>query len=185
MASIDTADFIGQLLLETLLQPQQPNDYVDISRQFHARKRGYIDELKAELHLFRVPGTHARPLSSYEGRFWNQLHNFFIDVSVSDTGALQMKWQGLDSQSFKLHHYHYDVFSWLMSPEEMVKRARIIQFYPAEYYLLEFGSNSNDDQVDYLRWSMNGNWTVDSESTWESTLEKLEFRKDWQNTTVS
>ncbi|KAK7709741.1 hypothetical protein SLS64_005982 [Diaporthe eres] len=143
MASIDTADFIGQLLLETLLQPPQPNDYVDISRQFNVGPRRYIDGLKAELHLFRVPGTHARPLSSYEGRFWNELHNFFIDIAVSDTGPLQMKWQGLDSQSYELHHYHYDVFSWLMSPEEMVKRARIIQFHPAEYYLLEFGSDNN------------------------------------------
>lgn len=180
LAFIDTADFIGQLLLETLLQTPQPNDYVDISRQFNAKSRGYIDELKAELEWYRIPGTHPRPLSSYEGRFWNGLHNFFIDVAVSDTGALQMKWQGLDSQSYELHHYHYDVFSWLMSPEEMVKRAMVVQFHPAEYYLLEFGSDKNGDQVDYLKWSTDGNCT-----TLENPLEKLEFRKHSEKTTVS
>ncbi|KAG6355591.1 hypothetical protein INS49_003553 [Diaporthe citri] len=182
---VDTADFIGQLLLETLLQPPEPNDYVDISRQFNARARGSIGDVKAELEFFHIPGTHARPLPSYEGRFWNELHNFFIDIAVSDTGTLQMKWQGLDSQSHELRHYHYDVFSWLMAPEEMVRRALGSQFYPAEYYLLEFGSDKNGDQVDYLRWSMDGNCTWDStwESKWEITLEKLEFRKHSEKTT--
>lgn len=184
---VDTADFIGQLLLETLIQPPQPNNYVEISRQFNAGARGSIDELKAELELFRIPGTHARPLPSYEGRFWNELHNFFIDIAVSDTGTLQMKWQGLDSQSHELRHYYYDVFSWLMTPEEMVRRALGNRFYPAEYYLLEFGSDKNSDPVDYLRWSMDGNCTWDStwESTWEIKLEKLEFRKHSEKTTVS
>lgn len=175
LALIDTADFIGQLLLEILLQTPQPNDYVQLSRQFIAKAGGYIDELKAELEQRRIPSTHARPLPTYEGRFWNELHNFFIDITVSETGALRMKWQGLDSQSYTLRHYHYDTFSWLMSPEEIVKRARGIPFYHSEYYLLEFGSDKNDDQVDYLRWSMDSN----------STCERLEFRKDSERTTVS
>lgn len=183
LASIDTADFIGQLLLETLLQPTEPNDYVDIARQFSFGARRSIKDLKAVLEFFHVPGTHPRPLPSYEGRFWNELHNFFIDVTVSDTGALQMKWQGLDSQSYELHHYHYDVFSFLMSPEEMVRRAfDIKQSYPPEYHLIEFGSDKNGGQVDYLRWSMDGNCTFDSEGMLDS---KLEFRKHSEKMTVS
>lgn len=172
---IDTADFIGQLLIETLLQTPQPNDYVKLSQQFNKKARGYIDEVKAELDDHRIPGTHARPLPTYEGRFWNELHNFFIDITISGNGTLQMKWQGLDSQSYELHHYHYDIFSWLMPLEEIVKRARGIPFYPSEYYLLEFGSDKNDEKVDYLRWSMDSN----------STSEKLEFRKRSEKTRVS
>lgn len=175
LALIDTADFIGQLLLETLLQPPQPSDYLQLARHFNEKAGSYIDDLKAELERDRIPGTHARPLPIYGGRFWNELHNFFIDVAVSDTGALQMKWQGLDSQSYKLRHYHFDTFSWLMSAEEIVRRARGIPFYPSEYYLIEFGSDRNDDQVDYLRWSMDSN----------STSQKLKFRKHPEATTVS
>lgn len=172
LALIDTADFIGQLLLEIILQTSQPNDYVEWSQTFQAKAERHIDRLKADLEQHRVPGTHARPLCAYEGRFWNELHNFFIDVTVHNTsGALQMTWQGLDSQSYELHHYHYDTFSWLMPAEEIVRRARGVTFYNYEYYLVEFGSDTNNDnasdRVDYLRWSMDSN----------STSGKMEFRK--------
>lgn len=66
----DTADSIGQLLLETLLEPPQPNDYVQIVRQFHEKAGPYIDEVKLS---YDRPGSpvhmlvHCRSMKSGSG----------------------------------------------------------------------------------------------------------------------
>jgi hypothetical protein len=58
---------------------------------------------------------------------------------------------GLAGSAYKLEHYNFNTFSWLMSYDEMVRRARVL-FYGPEYFLVEFGS-SNGVGVDELVWA--------------------------------
>lgn len=59
MPAIDTADFISQMLLEALLGVPEPNDYVELSRQFYDKAIGQVDRVRKELDDKRVPGTKA------------------------------------------------------------------------------------------------------------------------------
>lgn len=160
MPAIDTADFISQMLLEALLGAPEPNDYVELSRQFYDKAIGQVDRVRKELDDKRVPGTKARPLSEYQGRYWNSLGNYFVDVKQSEEddgphpGLLTMTVNGLPEQVYALEHYNYDTFSWLMS----VRRARVL-FYDAEYYLVEFrASGGGGSQVDEILWVGDGNF---------------------------
>jgi CubicO group peptidase (beta-lactamase class C family) len=160
MPAIDTADFAAQMLLEGLLDVPEPNDYVELSRQFYDKAMGFVHRVRKELDDKRVPDTKARPLAEYQGRYWNNLRNFFIDVEQqheSDGGSrLVMTVNGLAGQAYKLEHYNFDTFSWLMSYDEMVRRARVL-FYGPEYFLVEFRS-SKGAGVDELVWAADANF---------------------------
>ncbi|KAK1834397.1 penicillin-binding protein [Podospora conica] len=164
MPAIDTADFISQMLLEALLEVPEPNDYVELSRQFYNKATGYVDRVRKELDEKRVPGTQARPLSEYQGRYWNSLGNFFIDIKQSEQGddphqgLLTMTANGLPDQVYALEHYNYDTFSWLMSYDETVRRARVL-FYDAEYYLVQFRASGGDSsRVNEILWVADGSF---------------------------
>lgn len=38
LTPIDTADFVGQFLVETMLNTEEPNGYKSLAKQFTARK---------------------------------------------------------------------------------------------------------------------------------------------------
>lgn len=168
LPAIDTADFIAQMLLKTLLEVPEPNGYVKLAREFNRLATGHINDLQKELERNQIPGTRPRPLTFYQGRFWNPLKNFFIEVLEPEENQLFMKFQGMDSQSNKMEHYHHDIFSWLMPYDEVVRRYRGAQFYSAEYYLIEFRSSVQNGNLDQLLWAMDGNFTG----------EKVVFTKD-------
>jgi hypothetical protein len=64
---------------------------------------------------------------------------------------------GLAGQAYKLEHYNFDTFSWLMSYDEMVRRARVL-FYGPEYFLVEFRF-SKGAGGDELVWAADGNFS--------------------------
>ena len=65
--------------------------------------------------------------------------------------GLHLAFQGRESQSHPLRHYHYDTFTWLMTHDEAAKCARLMVNYPADFYLLRFGL-SLQGRVDRLYW---------------------------------
>lgn len=152
---VDTPDFIGQFLLETLLQTPEPNDYLQLTRDFQEVAVHTIDRVRNELEKHQVPGTKQRALKSFEGRYWNELKNYCIDISVTGNGSLSMRLQEDDSEVYLLHHYHYDTFSWLMEHDDIIKRGRMVPFFDWEYYLMEFRGDSVDGNIHQLRWKVN------------------------------
>lgn len=69
MPTIDTADFVSQMLLEALLDVPEPNDYVELSRQFYDKAMGWVQRVRKVLDDRRVPDTKPRPLADYQGRY--------------------------------------------------------------------------------------------------------------------
>ncbi|KAL4900329.1 beta-lactamase/transpeptidase-like protein [Aspergillus multicolor] len=159
LPAIDTADFIAQMLLEALLVVPEPNDYVGLTRITHEKSVSHVDAVHKDLNASRILGTRPKPLGKYEGRYWNTVGTFFIDVvqyaNVDNQPRLKMAMNGLPAQAYGLEHYHFDTFSWIMSYDEMVSRGRTT-FYPAEYYLIEFQASSTD--IDQLLWVADGNF---------------------------
>lgn len=156
MPIIDTADLISQMILEKLLDVPRPNDYVRLARAFHETANGHQDVIIAELEQKQTRGTKAQePLSLYAGRYWNEAESWFIEILEQRDGGLSMRMQGLASQGYNLTHYEYDTFSWIMPFDEVVRRARGVPFYSADYYLLHFGRSGSSGAFDQLQWAMN------------------------------
>lgn len=155
LTPIDVPDFVSQYLLETFLDVKEPNDYVQIARDFTAKALGYMDRVNDELLRGRrnSTGTSPRSLDDYTGVYWNSLHNFCIEVSVTD-GKLQMRQQGRASETFELKHYQDDTFSWFTSYDEVARRGRYIHHYSASYYLIRFSGGV--DGVYRLEWAWDG-----------------------------
>ncbi|KAK5657511.1 hypothetical protein OQA88_3083 [Cercophora sp. LCS_1] len=125
----DTPDWISQILLEALLDAPDPNDYVDLAKRTAANALSHhqptIDQLAAD----QEHGTPVKPLVEYTGKYYNKAGNFFLEVTVSDDCAgLALAPQGFLNTSYKLHHYHHDVFAWNCDRDAESKEALYPQF---------------------------------------------------------
>ncbi|CAG8389661.1 unnamed protein product [Penicillium salamii] len=164
IAPIDTADFVCQYLLEGFLHTKRPNDFKQLATEFTTRSLGHMDRIKKDLDTNKIVGASPRPLADYTGTYWNQIEDFFIEISEVD-GDLQMCFQGRASEMFQLTHYHDDIFSWWMPYDEVARKGRTITDYPASYYLISFSSQDGDG-IRVLKWAWDPNMATDVEEFW-------------------
>lgn len=54
LAPIDTADFVGQFLVETLLNAAKPNDYKSLAKEFTTKSLNHMTRLKNDLDRHQV-----------------------------------------------------------------------------------------------------------------------------------
>lgn len=159
MALNDAADWVSQAVLEALLETSSPADYEFLSQQTAAAQITKFPALNKTLESKRIPGTHPKLLHSYAGRYYNSIKNFFIEVYVDeeDEGLLGFSFQGLrDHQSWPLKHYHYDTFSWLMSRNKCVKRARFAVATEGLYLFKFIPAQDDTDNIIALEWVHEG-----------------------------
>ena len=96
LANNDCADWIGQLLVETVIDNPDKNDYLQLARTSAAAYNFKWKEVHTTLSEQRVPNTTHRPLQIYVSKFFNRVHNFHLDIIVSN-GELALRFQGLPS----------------------------------------------------------------------------------------
>ncbi|KAI4222458.1 MAG: hypothetical protein L6R36_006142 [Xanthoria steineri] len=148
----DAADWIGQAILEALLDVEEPNDYVEYAKESASAHLAKFPAMRKSLEAQKILGTEPKQLDAYEGKYYNAIGNFYINiVRCQQLGCLQLAFQGLASQAWRLEHYHHDQFLWLMSRNEAVSRARF-PYSPEKLYKLDF---QTDDcgEVDSLLWA--------------------------------
>ncbi len=150
MAKNDAADWLGQLLLEAVLDNPDKNDYISIAKESAMTSVELWPRMAKELEKHRIPRTQHKPLAEYVGTYYNIIHNWCIEI-FEDTGVLRMCFQGNGQLSYLLVHYHHDVFSWLLTRNEVVHRGRFPVTYP-EFYLMRFDSSDAGRDVDQLVW---------------------------------
>ncbi len=147
----DCPDWIAQLLIETVFDYPERNDWLELARASARMALELVPSMRSKLDEGRVPNTRPRfPLHAYCGRYQSPLKDFFLEISQNDDGLL-VAFQGLPSQSNRLWHYHYDTFTWLMTHDEAARRARLMVNFPAEFYLFRFGMSMHG-YVDRLYW---------------------------------
>lgn len=153
LAFNDAADWIGQLLLESVLDVEHPTDFVELASQ--SRDAYVQDFVKVQSNISTHKDRNApmKALGSYCGDYYNEIHNFFIRVFERD-GGLHMCFQGEDWDIYSLEPYSKDVFSWWEPREEQAKRGRW-PIASSEYFMLKFAASSNGD-VDQITWAMDG-----------------------------
>jgi hypothetical protein len=169
----EAADWVGELLLETLLDSPNPHDYKLLAKEsadsFVAKFPAMIKELEEQ----RVQGTAAKPLHAYVGKYYNSIHNFFIEISLVNDSLYLAFQGGRDNQVWKMEHYHYDTFTWLMSRDEAIKHSRF-PYAGKDLYKIEFKA-SKDEKINSLLWAHEVGWHHSEEF----------MREDGEATTIS
>ena len=149
MARSDTADWLGQLLLETLLDNPNKNDYVSLAKSSAQVSISLWPRMKKELKEHQTLGTPMKPLCEYTGTYYNIVRTWRIEV-FDDRGSLYMYFQGNRNQYYQLDHYQFDQFSWLLTRNEDVHRARFPSTF-LDFYIFRFETNDKGF-VDRVNW---------------------------------
>ena len=139
MARSDTADWFGQLSLETLLDNPNKNDYVSLAKSSAQVSVSLWPRMEKELEEHQSLGTPMKPLCEYVGTYYNIVRTWRIEV-FDDCGTLYMYFQGNREQYYQLYHYHFDQFSWLLTRNEDVHRARFPSTF-SDFYIFRFETN--------------------------------------------
>lgn len=149
LALNDCADWVGQLVLETLLDVNDKNDYLSLAKESVANALVWHSSVEADLKKDRVPDTFPRDLQAYIGTYVNSIQTMKIVVTET-SGKLFFALQGLDSERFELTHYQDDIFTWLRSRNELAERGRFTH-QKAVYYKIHF--HMTDSHIDQLAWT--------------------------------
>ncbi len=149
LALNDASDWVGQLVLEELLDVPERNDYIEAAKSSVAENAKWFSTTMQELEKEQTKGSVPRNLEEYTGTYWDANHIFKIHVSVDD-GILHWALQGLDSEKWQLDHYEQDTFTWIRPRNELTKRGRWVDqgapFWKAEFQANEYG------HIDKLMW---------------------------------
>jgi len=149
LANNDAADWLGQLLVEAVLDNKDKNDYVKLARVSAKNAINKWPKMREELADKRVLGTPVKPLKSYVGSYFNHVGNWYIEIFLDDEN-LQMCFQGNRKETYSLEHYNYDVFSWLLSHDQDARRGRMWNT-DASYYLMSFETDKTE-KISGLVW---------------------------------
>jgi hypothetical protein len=146
MAKNDAADWIGQLLIETLLDSPIRHDYVNLAALSAERAMEKYQELEEKIESGRTGGKLNRELGKYVSNYVGFGGIFSIQV-VQGKSGLEILFQGRDSQRFQMNHHHDDTFTWFMGWDEQIKRARFISYQPSLYFI-RFGTHKGEQEVE-------------------------------------
>ena len=118
----DLPDYVGGLILETILETNEPTEFMPLVLESKMAAIERPIETARQLEAERKHGTSHKPLQEYEGRYMNAEGNFFLDVEVRGDG-LRMRLQGLPLTYYDLYHYHDDIFAWKCDRDAEARRA--------------------------------------------------------------
>lgn len=72
-------DWVGQLLVETIFNHPEKNDYVLLARQSARKSLALVPSMNLKLDSERVLNTKpSMSLEAYCGRYFNSIENFFL-----------------------------------------------------------------------------------------------------------
>ena len=148
----DCTDWVGQTILEALLDVKEPNDYIKYAQESADAHIAKFPAMRVSLEASRIPHTQPKKLDAYAGRYYNEIRDFFIEITINHRlNSLQLAFQGLDSQVWAMEHYHHDSFLWLMTRDEAASRAKFT-INPETLYKFDFQTDRHG-VVDSLLWA--------------------------------
>ena len=148
LANNDCADWIGQMLLETLIDSPEKNDYESLAKASAKSAIYQWKNLPQSLAKDRDSNTTSRPLSSYSGKYYNSAKDWCMEI-YHEQDQLYMCIQGDRQLNYTLRHHHNDTFSWDLSQDENALLGRWPVTDP-QFWLLEF--QTDGDIVTNILW---------------------------------
>ena len=149
MAKNDAADWLGQAVVEAILDNPDKNDYVTLAKESAKTSIELWSQMAEKLEADRIPNTPQRKNSEYTGSYYNAVEDYYLDIYEKD-GELYLCHQGDKSQSYRLKHFNYDSFSWLLTGDECARRG-LFPDTNFDFYILRFGVDEHDN-IDHVVW---------------------------------
>ena len=147
----DSADWIGQVVLQGFLDGPEPVDFIELVKKSMASQALGYDKARSALDCDRKSGTEHKQLQNYYGRYTWAAPSYYLDIGPGDgPDGMQLQFMGRSDQIYSLQHYQDDTFTWLMTDEEEMKRGRFIQ--GIETYKLNFTSDDGE-KIHGICWS--------------------------------
>lgn len=149
----DTADWIGQLIIEEIVNvpSELRTDFIGLAEAAVTENLKWYTRVLDELEKGRKAGTSPRPLTEYVGTYWDDLHLLKVEVKLVGD-RLYWLMQGLETEMIELVHYHDDTFTWLRPRDELASRGRWVgNDQGATFWKIEFGINEST-KVNKLIW---------------------------------
>ncbi|PGH17694.1 hypothetical protein AJ80_04702 [Polytolypa hystricis UAMH7299] len=160
IAMSDAADWTWRAYVEALLDFKNPTDHLQLSKDGKLRRIEQFDKMKSTFNEERINGTQPLlPLDAYAGKYTNHAKNFVVDIiSATQSGGehlLNLRFQGLETQTYPLRHYHHNVFEWSLTHDESKMRGRY-NIAEVSYYKFDFqiGGPDNDKALSFF-------WDID------------------------
>ena len=151
MGLSDTTDWIGQLVLQTILE-EEPHDYVQLSK---SSKEGSLQQFASVIEELKQGKTDIPPsqrLEAYCGRYYNAIGNFVLEITLQKDGeGLIMMVQDLDEVVYELISYDKDSFYWPCDREEELCNQMMFPWTWAGVHKIEFDVTEEGD-VRSLTW---------------------------------
>lgn len=149
LAFNDAADWLGQMVLEYIIDSPQKTDFVKLAEETRNTTlrmyRTFEDHLKHD----GTPDPKTKPLGAYAGSYYNSPNTFAIKV-VEKNEQLHMYFQNETWDVYTLKPCGNDCFSWGITYKEQVERAR----WPianVDYYKFQFEADDHG-VVSRLEW---------------------------------
>ena len=145
----DAPDWVGQLLVESILGETNPHDFVELAKRTRKTHLRQYPRLDMKMYRDRSLDSPMKPPKAYTGRYENSIGTFKIDVAISGL-SLRMWCQGYESVDYELDHHDHDIFTWEVIRNEDIKRAMFPRWYEG-FHIIKFLANA-DGQIDRLSW---------------------------------
>ncbi|KAI0467406.1 beta-lactamase/transpeptidase-like protein [Xylaria cf. heliscus] len=155
LANNDVSDWIGQLLLQTILNVPESVNYLELAKTSAKNSNARWPKIKSDLENERTQGTVPLPLPSYVGQFYNTIKTFYIEVR-HENGQLQMCFQGNHQFWYAMEHYEHDIFTWVITRDDNVQLGRFPVTW-GNFYKIKF-QRTEDNVIDSLIWEHDGAW---------------------------
>lgn len=146
---MDPTDFVGQLVVSTLLEEQPPQNLIKLCKQARSASLASYGALSAQLAKCKTTQPPHFPLAAYEGDYVNVADNFVLSI-VKRKGGLLLTVQNLPLTKYDLYPYDRDTFYWPASRDAELKQC-MWPIMSAGWHKIEFRA-TDAVTVDQLIW---------------------------------
>ncbi|KAI1126504.1 beta-lactamase/transpeptidase-like protein [Nemania abortiva] len=147
----DAADWIGQFLLEKVLDLGNKHDFVKLAQEVADKRKAQYLESEKQFAAEKKASESKRPLDAFVGDYHHEAGTFFVRVSLKD-GGLRACFQGFEGDSYNLQMVDQDVFSFFTPRDDQARRGR----WPLPYldcFEFRFYTDASDTIVG-MKWIM-------------------------------
>lgn len=153
LAWTDAADWIGQFLLEQVLDLGNKHDFVQLAQQVAGKRKVQFLEAEKQFAEEKKASESKRPLDAFIGDYHHEAGTFFVRVSLED-GALRACFQGFEGDPYRLQIVEQDVFSFFTERDDQVRRGR----WPSAHldgFKFRFYTDASDIVIG-MKWRIEG-----------------------------
>lgn len=150
MAFTDPTDWIGQLILETVLGEEHHHDFIELSHDVRKASFEAYSKLIVELDQERTDQPPTQSLAAYEGKYYNKAQNFVLEITRHGNG-LRMMAQGMTDVVYNLQVYDGDTFYWPADREEELCKQRMFPWTWPGVHKIHFSGEGYGNMTD-LAW---------------------------------